>query len=144
MKKQTSGFTLIELMIVVAIIGILASIAVPYYGDYIVRAKIPEATSALAAKRVQIEQFYLDNRTYVGAPACNNDAASSKYFTFSCPVPADLDSYQIVATGTGSMSGFSYTIDQDNTKTSTIVSPAKAGWIAASASCWITKTGGQC
>lgn len=144
MKKQTKGFTLIELMIVVAIIGILAAIAVPYYGDYVIRAKIPEATSALAAKRVQLEQFFQDNRTYAAAPACNADSASSKYFTISCPVAADATTFQVVAAGTGSMAGFTYTIDQDNTKTSAIVAPAKAAWIASSGSCWITKAGGQC
>ena len=84
MNKQ-SGFTLIELMIVVAIVGILATIAYPSYSDYVIRGRIPEATSALAAKRVQLEQFFQDNRTYVGAPACAaDDATTSRFFNFSC------------------------------------------------------------
>jgi prepilin-type N-terminal cleavage/methylation domain-containing protein len=87
MKKQL-GFTLIELMIVIAIIGVLASIGYPSYTDYLIRGRIPDATANLATKRVQLEQFFQDNRTYAGAPACNPDTAVSKYFDFSCPVVA--------------------------------------------------------
>lgn len=140
MRNKIQGFTLIELMVVVAIIGILASIALPYYGDYVIRAKIPEATSALAAKRVQMEQYFLDNRTYVGGAACAADAASSQYFTFSCPAAATATAYTIQAAGTGSMAGFTYTIDQNNAKATTAV---PAGW-TANAACWVTKKGGAC
>jgi prepilin-type N-terminal cleavage/methylation domain-containing protein len=73
-------------MMVVAVIAILGAIALPAYNDFIIRGRIPDATSHLAAKRVQMEQFYQDNRTYASAPPCASDAASSKYFTFSCSV----------------------------------------------------------
>jgi len=80
--KLQRGFTLIELMIVVAIIAILSTIAYPAYTDYITRGKITEATSALASKRILMEQFFQDNRTYASAPACNSDTATSSNFTF--------------------------------------------------------------
>ncbi|MGB7596894.1 MAG: type IV pilin protein [Gallionella sp.] len=141
--KSARGFTLIEIMIVIAIIGILAAIAIPAYGDYVTRGKIPDATSNLAAKRVLMEQYFQDNHTYLGAPACNNDGTSSKYFTFSCPT-LSASAYTIQATGSGTMAGFTYTIDQSNDKASSIGSPAKPGWININTSCWIVNKGGQC
>jgi type IV pilus assembly protein PilA len=57
MKKQ-SGFTLIELMIVVAIIGILAAIAIPAYQDYTIRAKMSEAINAAAPAKTSISEFF--------------------------------------------------------------------------------------
>ena len=59
MKKVQQGFTLIELMIVVAIIGILAAIAIPAYQDYTVRAKLSEAVGALAAAKTSVSEYYI-------------------------------------------------------------------------------------
>jgi type IV pilus assembly protein PilA len=62
MKKQMQkGFTLIELMIVVAIIGILAAIALPAYQDYTIRAKLSEAPIALAGYKLEIEEYLQTN-----------------------------------------------------------------------------------
>lgn len=141
MNKQT-GFTLIELMVVVAIVAILSAIALPLYTDYVIRGRIPDATSNLAAKRVQMEQFFQDNRTYVNAPPCNADATSSRFFTFSCPNAATATTYTLQATGTGPMAGFDYTIDQANAKASNIT---RSGWSNPSSNtCWATKKDGSC
>lgn len=140
MSKQR-GFTMIELMIVVAVVGILAAIAIPSYSSYVTRGKIPDATSNLASKRTQMEQSYQDNRTYIAAPACVTDTTSSKYFTFTCPV-LTANTYTIQAAGTGSMAGFTYTIDQQNAKTTAAV---PTGWTLPNPNaCWATKQDGSC
>ncbi len=81
------GFTLIEVMVVVAIVGILAAIALPSYADYVRRSKIIEATRGLSDFRTRMEQFFLDNRTYVGGCAVAKPVvqANVKTFTFTCP-----------------------------------------------------------
>jgi type IV pilus assembly protein PilE len=139
-RKLSTGFTLVELMVVVVIAAVLASIAVPSYRDYVVRSKIPHATANLASKRVQMEQFFQDNKTYASAPACTSDTTSSKYFTFDCEVAATATTFRLRATGTGTMAGFVYTVDQTNAKATTGV---PAGW-TANANCWAMSKSGTC
>ena len=67
MKQIQKGFTLIELMIVVAIIGILAAIALPAYQDYTVRAKMSEVILAMCACRTSITEVYQSGGTPPGA-----------------------------------------------------------------------------
>lgn len=139
MKKQ-QGFTLVELMIVVAIVAILSAIAFPAYTDYLIRGRIPDATSNLATKRVQMEQFFQDNRTYTAAPTCANDNTSSRFFTFTCVTNGTT--YTLTATGTGAMAGFAYTLNEANAKTSNIT---YSGWSnPATNNCWAIKKDGSC
>src|SRR5688572_17819740 len=63
-QQRSQGFTLIEVMITVAIIGILAAVALPSYRDYVLRGQVVDATSGLAAMRADMERHYQDNRTY--------------------------------------------------------------------------------
>lgn len=142
-----SGFTLIEVMITVAIIGILAAVALPAYQDYVTRGRIPEATSALAAMRVRLEQFYQDNRNYGSDDgACGVPNPSSTYFTYSCNWGAGGSSsqtYTVTATGTGAMNSFIYTVDQAGARRTTGL-PSGWGSTTPARACWVTKKGGGC
>lgn len=148
-RAQAAGFTLIELMIVVAIIAVLAAIALPIYSDYITRGKLTEAQNNLSSLRVLMEQYFQDNRTYVasGGTGCgvnmptntaSNGANSiAKYFTYTCAATAST--YTITATGAVTQTAnFTFTIDNTNTHATTSAN----GWYSGSMSnCWVTAKG---
>ena len=83
MKRIQQGFTLIELMIVVAIIGILAAVALPAYQDYTKRAKLSEVILAASACRTTVTEVYQTNSAaslpVAGAWGCESSTPSSKY-----------------------------------------------------------------
>lgn len=130
----SSGFSLIELMVVVAIVAILANVALPSYRDYVARGKISEATAALSDLRGRAEQWYADRRTYAGF-SCT-PSPSPSYFTVVCDMQANT--YALTATGRADrgMDGYSYTLNQANLRTSS--TPDSSG------ACWLTTNGGSC
>ena len=139
---QKNGFTLFELMITLAIIGILASIALPSYTSYLTRGKVSEAVSGLSEMKVKLEQYFQDNRTYVGACAAGTVAPvptgdRAKYFNFSCTLGAST--FTATATGYGGMAGFIYTINEQNVRATTATT-----WGVTSTSCWVVKKDGSC
>jgi type IV pilus assembly protein PilE len=145
MRSSAHGFTLIEIMIVVAIAAILTAVAVPAYNEYSVRGRIPDATSGLATKQVQLEQWFQDNRTYLGSDGninlpCFNDTRN-RNFDFSC-ANLTATTFTLNAVGKGSMAGFTFTVDQANVRTTAAV---PAGWAQpAPNNCWVAKKGGVC
>ncbi len=134
--KRGLGFTLIEVLVVVAIVGIISAIAIPQYSDYVTRGKISEATAALSELRLRAEKWFADNRTYVGFSTTISNAT---HFTYACRTSATA--FTCTATGAGSMTGFSFSINEANTRTSTIT--GHSGW-NNSTTCWITRKGASC
>lgn len=137
-KTLQKGFTLIELMIVVAIIAIIMSFALPSYRNYVLRSELTEGITAISTLQVELEQYFQDNRTYAGACTLGTLAplpSNLKNFTVSCS-NLGTDTYNITATGLG----FTYTVDQSNDRATTSAPP---NW-PTSTSCWIIDQNGTC
>jgi len=96
MKQSQSGFTLIELMITVAIVGILASIAYPSYQDSIMKSRRTDAQAALLGFANSMERYFTVNNTYVNAPV----VAGTAYYNLTISA-ATASSYTLTATPAG-------------------------------------------
>ncbi|MDZ7590764.1 MAG: type IV pilin protein [Rubrivivax sp.] len=133
------GFTLIEMMIAIVLMAILTTVALPSYRDSVVRGQIGDATANLQDMRTQSERYFQDQRTYVGMPCTATSATAN--FAFSCSTAATT--YTITATGSSAMSGFTYTINETNTRRTTAL---PTGWSGASgtSTCWVRRKDGAC
>jgi type IV pilus assembly protein PilE len=143
--RRAAGFTLIELMIVVAIVAILTAIAYPSYRSYVIRGQLVSATDGLSATQANMERYFQDNRTYVAAngfiPPCTTPTVYGT-FTVSCPTVLTATTFTLQAVGSGNTAGFKFFIDQQGNQSSTVAPPAPAGWTNCTTA-WETKQG-QC
>jgi type IV pilus assembly protein PilE len=149
-RRHAAGFTLIELMIAVAIVAILSMIAMPSYQNYIRRGQLSDAFTALSDMRVKMEQYYQDNKFY-GPDAATASCATlpgytaftvtTKYFDLQCSAgAAPSQTYELKAVGTGGLTtGYDYTLNQAGTK-----GTAKFAGATATAACWATKSANAC
>jgi type IV pilus assembly protein PilE len=143
--SDSRGFTLIELMIVVAVVAILSAIAYPSYRDYILRGRLVDATNGLAGMRADMERHFQDNRTFqtVGAftTPCQGAVGSRTLgdFVLSCSV-LTANTYTLQAVGSGTTTGFTFTINQANVRATTA---APSGW-GTCATGWMLKRGQTC
>jgi type IV pilus assembly protein PilE len=147
-RRQTKGFTLVELMVVVAIISILAMVGIPSYRDYVVRGNLADAATGLASVRANMERHFQDNRTYatVGTFVTPCDgaipAASRTFgnFVVSCSGTPTATTFTLQATGTNAVAGFSYTLNEQDVRQTTA---APNGWPTCTSQ-WMMKKGQSC
>jgi type IV pilus assembly protein PilE len=141
------GFTLIEVMVTVAIIGILAAVAYPSYRDNLVRGALVDGTNGLSTVRAQMERHYQDNRSYatVGTftTPCAAGADSTRTFgnfIVSCSGTPTATAFTVQAVGSGPANGFTYTITELDVRAT---AAAPTGYNTC-ASKWLTKKGAAC
>lgn len=101
--KRSSGFTLIELMIVVAIIGILAAIAVPAYSNYVLKGKRSDAKAELLKVQIAQEKYRASNVSYgtliqIGSSAASTYTSPGGYYTIAISGTPDATTFTATAT----------------------------------------------
>lgn len=138
---KNKGFTLIELMVVVAVVAILSAIGFPAYTDYILRTQVAEATSTLSSMQVKMEQYYQDNRTYTGS--CADDSVAPipkglKYFNIACEINPNGDGFILSANGKDGK--FIFQVDEANNM---VTNTVPNGWVNT-VNCWVGKSNGEC
>jgi type IV pilus assembly protein PilE len=138
------GFTLIELMIVVAIVGVLSMIAYPSYRDYVTRGSLTDAAAGLTQARADMEAYFQNFRTYAASggasPPCATAQLSGK-FTIQCPVAPAATSYKLTATSTDSnLSTFRYSVTQADVRAT---ETAPTGWNTCPTK-WLMRKGDKC
>ena len=143
MKTQGSatGFTLIELMVTVAIVAILAAIAYPAYRNYVLRGQLVNATNGLSEMQANMERYFQDNRTYLSAngftsPCLVTPSPVVGTFTISCVTAPTATAYQLQAVGSNSTNGFTFFVDNNNSQSTTITgvqgwSGCKIAWVTS-------------
>jgi type IV pilus assembly protein PilE len=125
-RRYTTGFTLIELMVAVAVVAILSSIAMAAYGNYVLSSKLSESFAMLGDYRLKMEQYKQDNRVYYLDPLNTNTCgvtppSTNKYFSFDCIIAASGAQFTATASnqagvGMGSAANYSFSIDQAGTQ----------------------------
>lgn len=118
-RRRPRGFTLIEVMITVAIVAILSAIAVPSYSAYVQRSRVPEALDALGALATRLEQRYQDTGSYANGANCGATLPTTRHFAITCALSNGGQGYTATATGSGPVQGYGYTINEQGARVTT-------------------------
>ena len=132
------GFTLIELMVAVAVVSILAAVALPSYNAYLQRSRVPPALDGLSSYAVRMEQRFQDVGSYANAGNCAVAAPAVTNFTVTCAISGGGTGFTAAATGSGSMTGYTYTINHQGARNTTAHpkgAPATACWTTRGSTC---------
>ncbi len=114
---KNKGMTLIELMIVIAILGVISAIAIPAYKGYVKTAKIQECQQGLASLALAQEEYFLEQRTYfTGASIAALETASNGLWAYTQPTADRNCAYQAALVGT---TGYTMTVTGTNQLTAT-------------------------
>jgi type IV pilus assembly protein PilA len=137
MKRVQQGFTLIELMIVVAIVGILAAIALPAYQDYVIRSKMSEGEAAVAACKTSVAE-YLSTHASLGLAAINtsNSGCSSTVSQYVAGLSVTAGVIDVHTQNTGASAS--------NPDCTLILTPTTDATDTASITTWVGSHGGAC
>ena len=141
--RRLRGFTLLEMMIVVAIIAILGAIALPSYAAYVTRSRVLDAVTRLADARARMDDYFQDQRTYIddsGHCGVSPPTAPTDYFIVSCEATATAFTYTASGLAAKGMASFVYSIDQAGNKATVSV---PSGW-SRTADCWTIRQDGFC
>ncbi|MFM7760994.1 MAG: type IV pilin protein [Burkholderiaceae bacterium] len=136
-----AGFSLVELMVALAIAAVIAAFALPAYRNHTLRSYLPEMSSSLQLSALRLEQYYQDHRSYLKGTDCGVTLPSSEHFAYTCASPEDGQSFLITATGLAAMAEFSYTINHQG-QTRTVLLPER--WGKTPSNCWVMKPGVVC
>lgn len=115
-SSKQSGFTLMELLIVLVVIGILAAIALPSYQDYVKKSRARAATADLVALAAAVENHFQRNLTYPAELTAVStwQPAQDEFFNYEYSTD---DTYTLKASGKSAMAGCDLTLTHDNTRT---------------------------
>ncbi len=136
------GVTLLELMVVLAALGLLAAVVYPSYRSQLQRSRLGEGMNALADSRARMEQHFLNTRSYASGPCATSETVGA--FTLVCGTAPTASAYTLRATGSGLANGFVYTLDEKGTQRTTGLPSSWGSVPAGGYPCWIHRQGDTC